>query len=242
MPPELEWLANITNPKTRRAYKNRRRANFPPSPGCTDPAELRTVTRAHVIAWRKDLEARALSPLQHPPQALGSVLAVRLSVRAQRRRRQSGRRREAADANGNEGTTPALGRCPGAQAARGAPRGHAQGRARSGHPRHPALSRHPPRGAVPPAASRICRAARASCISASGASATRSGLCRCTRWRSGSSRNIWRSPATAADTAGPLFRPVTNNRTGKLDKPLDPASVYHNIVRNMAGRPASAPK
>ena len=34
-----------------------------------------------------------------------------------------------------------------------------------------------------------------------------------------------------ADVAGPLFRPVTNNRTGELDRPLDPASVYRNIVR-----------
>jgi integrase/recombinase XerD len=28
--------------------------------GLQSPAELRTVTRAHVIAWRKDLEARGL--------------------------------------------------------------------------------------------------------------------------------------------------------------------------------------
>jgi integrase len=27
-----------------------------------------------------------------------------------------------------------------------------------------------------------------------------------------------------------VFRPVTNNRTGELDRPLDPASVYRNIV------------
>jgi site-specific recombinase XerD len=27
-----------------------------------------------------------------------------------------------------------------------------------------------------------------------------------------------------------VFCPVTNNRTGTLDRPLDPASVYRNIV------------
>ena len=32
------------------------------------------------------------------------------------------------------------------------------------------------------------------------------------------------------DVAGPLFRPVKNNRTGRLDRPLDPASIYRNIV------------
>lgn len=35
-------------------------------------AELRGITRGHVIGWRKDLEKRARS-LQHPPQALGPV-------------------------------------------------------------------------------------------------------------------------------------------------------------------------
>jgi integrase/recombinase XerD len=33
------------------------------------------------------------------------------------------------------------------------------------------------------------------------------------------------------DPAAPVFRPVVNNRTKKLDRPLDPDSVYHNIVR-----------
>ena len=38
----------------------------------------------------------------------------------------------------------------------------------------------------------------------------------------------------AADAGGPVFRPVTNNRTGELDKPLDGRSVYDNIVRKYA--------
>ena len=33
-----------------------------------------------------------------------------------------------------------------------------------------------------------------------------------------------------ADLEGPLFRPVKNNRTGRLDRHLDPGSVYRNIV------------
>ncbi|MBV8737270.1 MAG: tyrosine-type recombinase/integrase [Alphaproteobacteria bacterium] len=32
------------------------------------------------------------------------------------------------------------------------------------------------------------------------------------------------------DLGGPLFWPVKNNRTGRLDRPLDPVSVYCNIV------------
>jgi integrase/recombinase XerD len=34
-----------------------------------------------------------------------------------------------------------------------------------------------------------------------------------------------------ADTAGPVFRPVANNRTDEINRSLDPDSVYHNIVR-----------
>ena len=32
----------------------------------------------------------------------------------------------------------------------------------------------------------------------------------------------------------PLFRPVVNNRTGTLDKHLDPGSIYRNIVMKYA--------
>ena len=61
VPPELEWLANITNAKTRRAYRNDVR-EFSAFTGLRRPAELRTVTWAHVIAWRKHLESRVLAP------------------------------------------------------------------------------------------------------------------------------------------------------------------------------------
>jgi integrase/recombinase XerD len=61
VPPEIEWLANLTNPKTRRAYKNDVE-EFVGFTGLRGVAELRGVTRAHVIAWRKDLEQRALAP------------------------------------------------------------------------------------------------------------------------------------------------------------------------------------
>ena len=61
VPPELEWLANITNPHTRRAYKNDV-DEFVAFSGLRSFAELRGISRAHVIAWRKDLEKRELAP------------------------------------------------------------------------------------------------------------------------------------------------------------------------------------
>ena len=34
-----------------------------------------------------------------------------------------------------------------------------------------------------------------------------------------------------ADGDGPLFRPVRNNRTGELERALNPNSIYRNVVR-----------
>jgi hypothetical protein len=51
VPPEEEWLANITNLKTRRAYKEDVR-EFIAFTALQDYMGLRSVGRSHVIAWR----------------------------------------------------------------------------------------------------------------------------------------------------------------------------------------------
>lgn len=60
VPPEVEWFANIENPNTRRAYQNDLKG-FMRFVGIEKPEEFRTVTRAHVIAWRKNLEQQTLA-------------------------------------------------------------------------------------------------------------------------------------------------------------------------------------
>jgi hypothetical protein len=60
VPPEAEWFANLDNPRTKRAYQIDIR-EFMQFVGVGKPEEFRVVTRAHVIAWRKDLERRVLS-------------------------------------------------------------------------------------------------------------------------------------------------------------------------------------
>ncbi len=60
VPAEDEWFANLGNKGTRRVYEPVIR-DFMRFAGITTPAEFRTVTRAHVIAWRDDLHARALA-------------------------------------------------------------------------------------------------------------------------------------------------------------------------------------
>ena len=61
VPPEEEWLANITNLKTRRAYKEDVR-EFIAFTGLQDYMRLRSVGRSHIISWRKDMERRGLAP------------------------------------------------------------------------------------------------------------------------------------------------------------------------------------
>ena len=61
VPPEEEWLANITNVKTRRAYKEDVR-EFITFTGLQDYMRLRSVGRSHIISWRKDMERRGLAP------------------------------------------------------------------------------------------------------------------------------------------------------------------------------------
>jgi hypothetical protein len=59
VPPEVEWFANLSNVHTRRVYENAIR-DFMGFTGIVRPEEFRTVTRAHIIAWRDDLVRRGL--------------------------------------------------------------------------------------------------------------------------------------------------------------------------------------
>jgi hypothetical protein len=75
MPPELEWFANLDNPRTRRAYRLDVR-DFTAFAGVERPEEMRQVTRAHLIAWLERPRAPGLGPQLHPPQAGRGRLAL----------------------------------------------------------------------------------------------------------------------------------------------------------------------
>jgi len=106
VPPELEWLANITNAKTRRAYRNDV-SEFSAFTGLRQPAELRTVTRAHVIAWRKHLESRVLAPssIRRKLSALSALFDYLCERNAIAGNPVDGVKRPMS--NNNEGSTPA---------------------------------------------------------------------------------------------------------------------------------------
>lgn len=99
VPPEAEWFKNIRNSSTKRAYKYAIK-DFMLFTGIKQPEEFRTVTRAHVIAWREALGEADRSRwtdiewYNHPASDGGAVVAVSVSLRQERRDPQSGEGRE----------------------------------------------------------------------------------------------------------------------------------------------------
>jgi integrase/recombinase XerD len=228
VPPELEWLANLTNPKTRRAYKNDVE-EFIGFTGLRGIAELRRITRAHVIAWRKDLEKRTLAASSIPRKlsALSALFDYLCEHNAVAGNPVDGVKRSTA--NGNEGSTPAL--------------GDAQVRKLLNAPSEDTLKGVRDRAILATLLyhgmrrEELCRLRVRDIQSRQGALHFRvkgkRDKVRFVPVHVTAQRLIEQYLALAghaADTAGPVFRPVTNNRTGKLDRPLDPASVYRNIV------------
>jgi site-specific recombinase XerD len=108
VPPEAEWFANLDNPRTRRAYQIDLR-DFMGFVGIAQPDEFRTVTRAHILAWRKHLEGRRLSgaTIRRKLAALSSLFDYLCERNAVSLNPVAGVKRP--NGNSNEGKTPALG-------------------------------------------------------------------------------------------------------------------------------------
>ena len=228
VPPEEEWLANITNQKTKRAYREDVR-EFVAYAGMRDYLDLRSVVRAHVIDWRKDMEKRGLAPstIRRKLSALSSLFDYLCERNAVAGNPVDGVKRPIA--NGNEGSTPALG----------------DKQARE-------LLNAPPANTLKGVRDRAILATllyhgirrEELCGLRMKDLQTREGVM---HFRIHGKRSKIRfipvNPAALRmiedylaltkhrnDTDGALFRPVKNNRTGHLDRPLDPASIYRNIV------------
>ena len=79
VPPEFEWFENLKNPGTKRIYKNAVR-DFMRFTGIARPEEFRIVTRAHVIAWRDDLERRQIGGATNKRNPAGCTIRNRLAA------------------------------------------------------------------------------------------------------------------------------------------------------------------
>ena len=108
VPPEVEWFANLDNARTRRAYRIDL-ADFSQFAGIHHPSDFRTVTRAHLIAWRKHLEVRQVSgaTIRRKLAALSSLFEYLCEQNAVTHNPVKGVKRPKVDSY--EGKTPALG-------------------------------------------------------------------------------------------------------------------------------------
>jgi site-specific recombinase XerD len=107
VPPEVEWFADIQNPNTRDGYR-RDVAQFMEFLGIKRPDQFREVGRAHVIAWRKTLAARKLTPasIRRKLSAVSSLFAYLCERNSIANNPTIGVSRPKEGAN--EGKTPAL--------------------------------------------------------------------------------------------------------------------------------------
>ncbi len=237
VPPEAEWLANITNPKTRRFYKSDVAA-FMIFTGLTESKALRSVARSHVIAWRKDMEVRSLSAasIRRKLSALSSLFDYLCERNAVLGNPVDGVKRPAA--NNNEGSTPALGDAQARRLLDAPPTDTLKGvrdRAILATLLYHGIRRE-----------ELCRLRLKDMQSREGVMHFR------VRGKRDKIRFVPIHPAVlrliaeylqAGKQGGgkehksleeTLFRPVVNNRTGQLDRHLDPGSIYRNIVMKYA--------
>jgi len=229
VPPELEWLANLTNEKTRRAYTIDVR-EFSEFLGLRKPEEFRTVTRAHVIAWRETLERRDLSPptIRRKLSALSSLFEYLCERNAVAGNPVDGVKRPMA--NSNEGSTPALSDAQARRLLDAPPEDSVKGirdRAILATLLYHGLRRE-----------ELCGLRIKDIQSREGVKHFK------VKGKGDKIRYVPLHPLAqrlieqylslaghSTDSDGALFRPVRNNRTGELERSLNANSIYRNIVR-----------
>src|SRR6266404_1223784 len=147
VPTEIEWFNNISNPGTKRIYKIAI-GDFMRFTGIVRPEEFRIVTRAHVIAWRDDLERRGLEgpTRRNRLAALSSLFEYLCEKNALSQNPVKGVKRPKAESS--VGTTPTNRRSPGPSTSRGAREGNRQSQTRPRHPVDAPISRAAARRAV----------------------------------------------------------------------------------------------
>ncbi len=229
VPPEIEWFANLRNLHTRKAYETDLR-EFRRFLGIARPEEFRTVTRAHMIAWRKDLERRACAPttIQRKLAALSSLFAYLAEQNAVLHNPVDGVKRP--KSNRQEGTTPALSDEQ-ARALLSAPQGESL-KAKRDRAILATLAYHGMRR------EELCKLKVRDLQRRDGVLQFRiEGKGEKIRYVPMGMKALrliteyLEAAGHKEELDGPLFRPVQNRVTGELNKPLHPVSVYQDIVK-----------
>ena len=231
VPPATEWFANIDNPNTRRAYRNDLK-EFMTFVGIASPEELQLVTRAHVLAWRKDLERRELSSgtIRRKLAALSSLFEYLSEANAVTHNPVKGVRRPKVESY--EGKTPAL--------------GDAQARHLLKLPAGDDLKARRDRALLSLLLYHGLRREELSRLTVQDVHSRRGVPHLRIHGKGGKVRHIPLHPGTqelltdyleacghAHEKSGALFRPTRNNRTGELDRMLSGDGIY-KLVRGYA--------
>jgi integrase/recombinase XerD len=197
--------------------------------GISTPAELRLVTRAHVLAWRKDLERRELAgaTVRRKLAALSSLFEYLSDANAVTHNPVKGVRRPKVESY--EGKTPAL--------------GDAQARNLLKLPAGDDLQSLRDRALLSVLLYHGLRREEISSLIVSAIHQRRGVPHLRVYGKGGKIRNVPLHPGSQElltdyleasghlhDKAGALFRPIRNNRTGELNRPLSPDGIY-KIVR-----------
>jgi site-specific recombinase XerD len=229
VPPEIEWFANIRNRSTRRAYENAIR-DFMRFTGIVRPEEFRTVTRAHVIAWRDDLARRGLggATIRHRHAALSSLFEYLCEKNAVTHNPVKGVKRPRAESG--EGKTPAI--------------GDHQARELLTAPGDETIKEERDRAILSTLLYHALRREELCKLKVKDFRNMRRGVPHLVVSGKGEKTRYLPPlhPGTNAlihdyleaaghgeDEHGPLFRPIRNNRTGRVDKALDPDMVYRLV-------------
>jgi site-specific recombinase XerD len=227
VPAEVEWFANIANERTRRAYKNDIQ-EFMTFVGIVRPEEFRIVTRSHVLAWRKNLEARKLAgpTVRRKLAALSSLFEHLCEVNAITHNPVKGVKRPKVESY--EGKTPAL--------------GDHQARALLDAPDTGTLKGKRDRAILSTLLFHGLRRAELCALKVRDITQRRGVLHLRVHGKGGKTRYLPLHPGTAelitdyteqlghtADVSSPLFRPVRNAVNGNVETALSADGVYKMV-------------
>lgn len=223
MPAAVEWLENITNARTRRVYQ-KHATEFARVLSLEHPAQFREVTRAHVIAYRKRLEAAGNAPatIRAKHSALSSLFDYLCEKNSIAHNPVKGVKRP--KANNNEGKTPAI--------------SDVQARRLLSSPPSDTLKGKRDRAMLATFLYQMLRRQELCDLTVGDLHQRRGTTYLRVRGKGSRIRNIVAHPVVVEriheyvgaaghgqDTKAALFRPLRNNVTARLDKPIHPDSI-----------------
>ena len=232
VPPEVEWFGNLRNRHTRKAYANDIK-EFMAFVGIREAQSFRSVTRAHIIAWRDALERDqcAGATLRRKLAALSSLFNYLCEQNAVFSNPVDGVTRP--KANNYRGKSPVI--------------SDAQAAALLTAPPADTLRGKRDRALLSTLAYHALRREELCKLRVKDVQPIKGVLHFRVQGKGEKERDVPVATVTQRliteyleaaghndDVEGPLFRPVKNNVTGTLAKPLHPNSVYEKIVRRYA--------